>query len=101
MSIVTLPLLKSQLNIDHDADDALLEHKIAAAEDWTAGYLGKPLADFNPVPAGIVEAVLQLAAHLYENREAVLIGVNAYELPYGVIDFLRPHSVVVTGHVAE
>lgn len=101
MSIVTLSLLKSQLNIDHDTDDALLQHKIAAAEDWTAGYLGKPLADFNPVPAGIVEAVLQLASHLYENREAVLIGVSAYDLPYGVTDFLRPYRVEVTGYVAE
>lgn len=100
MTIVTLPLLKSQLNITDDNDDALLSHKIAAAEDWTSAYLGKPLSDFDPVPAGIVEAVLQLAAHLYENREAVLIGVNAYDLPYGTTDFLRPHRVEVTGYVA-
>jgi uncharacterized phage protein (predicted DNA packaging) len=98
MTIVTLSLLKSQLNLDTTTDDALLEHKIAAAEDWTAAYLGKPLADFDPVPAGIVEAVLQLASHLYENREAVLIGQGGSELPYGVTDFLRPHRIEVTGH---
>jgi len=101
MTIVALPLLKSQLNLDHDSDDALLLHKIAAAEDWTAAYLGKPLAGFDPVPAGIVEAVLQLASHLYENREAVLIGVGGSEMPYGVTDFLRPHRMEVTGHVSE
>ncbi|MDW9841140.1 phage gp6-like head-tail connector protein [Sinorhizobium meliloti WSM1022] len=101
MSIVTLSLLKSQLNIDHDVDDALLQHKIAAAEDWTSAYLGRSLAGFDFVPAGVVEAVLQLASHLYENREAVLVGVNAYELPYGVIELLRPHRIEVTGHVAE
>ncbi|TCM57829.1 putative phage protein (predicted DNA packaging) [Rhizobium sp. PP-F2F-G48] len=101
MTIVPLSLLKAQSNIDHDTDDALLSHKLAAAEEWCAAYLGKPLSGFDPLPATIVEAVLQLAAHLYENREAVLIGINAYDLPYGTIDFLRPYRVEVTGHVAE
>ena len=101
MTIVSLSLLKSQLNLDHDSDDALLEHKISAAEDWTAAFLGKPLAGFSPMPAGIIEAVLQLASHLYENREAVLIGISASQLPYGVTDFLRPHRMEVTGYVAD
>lgn len=98
MTIVTLSLLKSQLNLDHDSDNDLLQHKIAAAEDWTAAFLGKPLADFDPMPAGIVEAVLQLASHLYENREAVLVGVSGSTMPYGVTDFLRPHRLEIVGH---
>lgn len=28
-----LTLLKSHLNVDHDLDDALLNHKLAAAEE--------------------------------------------------------------------
>ncbi|MBB4067169.1 head-tail connector protein [Gellertiella hungarica] len=101
MSFVPLELLKSQLNIDHATDDALLTHKIAAAEEYAAAYLGVPLSSFNPFPATITEAILQLAAHLYENREAVLIGMSADYLPFGVVDFLRPYRKEVTGHVPE
>jgi uncharacterized phage protein (predicted DNA packaging) len=88
---VSLALLKSQLNVDHDADDALLSHKIAAAEAWTADYLGKALADFDPLPATITEAILQLAAHWYECREAVAFGNAGAEVPFGVRDLLRPY----------
>ena len=88
---VTLSLLKSQLNVDHDADDALLSHKIAAAEAWIADYVGKALADFDPLPATITEAVLQLAAHWYESREAISFGNTGAEVPFGVRDLLRSH----------
>ncbi len=41
---------------------------------------------------------MQMAAHLYQNREAALIGVNIYNLPYGIEGFLRKYRKEVTGH---
>ncbi|CAJ0861987.1 hypothetical protein AMST5_01447 [freshwater sediment metagenome] len=42
-------------------------------------------------PAPIAEAVRQLAAHLFENREASIVGVTANEIPFGVFDLLTPY----------
>ena len=94
-----LTLLKSHLNVDHDLDDALLNHKLAAAEEYVVGsiettYLGGTL------PASVTEAILQLAALWYEQREAVAIGVSVAPIPFGVHDLLRPYREAVTGHVA-
>ncbi|MDW4548835.1 head-tail connector protein [Defluviimonas sp. D31] len=95
-----LALLKSHLNVDHDLDDALLEHKLAAAETWVTctiepTYLGGGL------PAPVTEAILQLAALWYEQREAVAIGVSVAPIPFSVHDLLRPYREAVTGHVAQ
>jgi uncharacterized phage protein (predicted DNA packaging) len=80
--------LKAHLNITTDADDALLQDKIDAAEGWIAAYCGEPFTD---APAPVQEATRQLAAHLYENREASLIGVSAQQLPFGTLDLLAPY----------
>lgn len=95
MTIVTPAELKAHSNLPDDENDALLAQKIAAAEDWCAGYVGQALQDFDPLPAGIREAVLRIAADLYENREASLVGVSASALPFGVTDLLTPHRVWV------
>ena len=90
--IVTAALLRRQLNLDDvPGDTPFLEHKIEAAEAFIAAYIGKALAEIDPMPASIKEAVLMLAAHLYVNREASLVGVSANELPFGVLDLIRPH----------
>ncbi|UXN61721.1 head-tail connector protein [Phyllobacterium zundukense] len=91
MSIVTLSLLKLQLNIDDSADDELLQHKLDAAEAWVANYTGTPWTNYDTVPSDVKEGVLLLAGHLYENREATLVGVNPYELPFGLLDMIRPY----------
>lgn len=87
---VSLDSLKAHLNLTDDADDALLTDKFAAAAEWVAGYTGIPADDAN-IPASVLEAVRQLAAHLYENREASLIGITAQALPFGLLDLLSPH----------
>lgn len=89
--IVTAAQLRQQLNLDADLeDDAFLEGKIGAAESWIEQFIGEPLADMDPLPGAIREAILQLAAHLFANREAVLVGVSASQLPFGVVDLIRP-----------
>jgi uncharacterized phage protein (predicted DNA packaging) len=88
---VTVALLKAQLNLTGTDDDALLAHKIAAATAWCEQYIGQSFADIDPLPATLDEAVLQLAAHWYENREAVLVGASSAEVPFGVRDLIKPY----------
>lgn len=42
------------------------------------------------VPEAIKVAVMLLAAHFYENREATLVGVSASSLPLGVSALIKP-----------
>lgn len=88
-SITPLTLLKSQLNIEHDLDDVLLQHKLEAAEGYCASYIGDWIYD--PAPAAFTQAVLMLAAYWYEIREAAVVGGNAYMIPFGVHDLLQPY----------
>ena len=98
MSITNLSLLKAQLNLDHDLDDALLTHKLNVAEEWIVAYVGTPLPD--PVPAPVTEAALQLAAYWFAQREAASFGVSTMAVPFGVHDLLRPYRESVTGHAS-
>ena len=113
MTVISLSFFKAHLGTDDLLDatalgnlasgtDELLRHYLEAAEARVSGMIGLPLSDFEPnIPADIKQAILQVAAHLYQNREAALIGVNVYDLPYGVADFLRKYRKEVTGHVTE
>jgi len=71
----TWPLLSS----DPGADPIVIT--------WVAGYG----ATADDVPKPLRQAILLLISHLYSNREALLIGVNAQELPMGVQYLLNPH----------
>lgn len=91
-------LLKSQLNLDHDLDDALLAHKLDAAEQWIGNYTGTP---FVAGEAPLTEAALQLAAYWYEQREAASFGMTTAQVPFGVRELLSAYRIPVTGHVKE
>ncbi|WP_024587626.1 head-tail connector protein [Aliihoeflea sp. 2WW] len=91
MTIVTVATAKAHLNITDDADDTLIAGKIAAAEAYVDRWLDVKLADMNAVPADLREAILQLVGHLYENREAMLIGISAEELPLGFREIIDQH----------
>jgi uncharacterized phage protein (predicted DNA packaging) len=87
MATITLDQLKSHLNVTITDDDALLTDKLAAATAWVDSYTGGSEATTDR-PAPVNEAILQLAASLYENREATLVGVQAQQLPFGFVDLL-------------
>ncbi|QDM27570.1 phage gp6-like head-tail connector protein [Tardiphaga sp. vice304] len=87
---ISLADLKAHLNIASDDDDDLLESKLTAASEWIARYTGVPV-DAPDTPAPFDEATRQLAAHLFENREATLVGVTAQALPFGFLDLLNPY----------
>ena len=99
MTITSLTLLKQNLNVDHDLDDALLDHKLAAAEAWVLGGV-ETAYQTAPLPAPVTEAILQLAALWYEQREAASLGGNVAAIPFGVHDLLAPYREQVTGYVA-
>jgi len=50
-------------------------------------------ADATAVTEDIKTGLLLLLGHLYENREASVIGVSVAQLPMGVEAFLRPHRI--------
>lgn len=88
---ITLDQAKAHLNLGSiDADDALLADKLAAAKAWVGAYTASNV-DADGTPAPVNEAVLQMTAHLYQNREASLVGVTAQELPFGFLDLLAPY----------
>ena len=91
--IVTLEALKEQLNITADQgedEDNLLRRKLNAAQSYIESLLGYKIDqtyggdDQEPVPAALVEVIYQTAAHWYDCRETVVVGVSAQELPFGV-----------------
>ena len=85
--MITLEAAKAHLNVTIDADDTLIGDKLAAAKVFVAAYTASdPDSDTSPAP--VREAVLQLTAHLYENREASLVGITAQHLPFGFLDLL-------------
>jgi uncharacterized phiE125 gp8 family phage protein len=92
--VITLESLKAHLNITTDIDDALISDKLDAAVAWVSGYTAIP-ADATDIPAPVSEAVRQLAAHLYANREASLVGITAQALPFGMLDLLDAYRAWV------
>lgn len=106
MAIVTVLELKEQLNLTDDVgtgDDVLLARKIDAAQGHIERLLGFKIEDTyggqdqEDIPAPLVEAVLQLAAHWYENREATLVGVTGQELPFGIWPIINEYRVWTFG----
>jgi hypothetical protein len=91
MPVIEVADLRAHLNLTTDTDDALLADKIEAAESWIAAFTGADWPPDDPVPGALKEAIRQLAAHLYENREASLVGITATELPFGLLDLLAPY----------
>lgn len=87
---MTTPIddLKIHMNVTDTADDAVLEQKLAVATAWVERITG---GEIIPQPAPVAEAIRMLAAHLYEQREATLVGATAQELPFGVMDMLEPY----------
>jgi uncharacterized phiE125 gp8 family phage protein len=57
---------------------------------YTCGY-GPAATD---VPAGIRHAIKILCGHWYDNREPVVTGTIAAEIPYAHVSLLNPYRVV-------
>ncbi len=61
---------------------------------YTAGYtLPGDSPQVYPLPAAIRSAMLLMIGNWYENREAVVVGATAAELPLGVQSLLYPYRM--------
>lgn len=96
MPIVDTQDVMNQLSFTGDmeqpSDIGLIENKIRAAQNYIERQLGFRIADRfggtgqDPIPPSLHEAICQLAAWWYENREAA--GEGAREMPFGVSDIV-------------
>lgn len=57
-----------------------------------AGFTDGQSPDSYPCPRGVIQAMLLIIGHLYENRQSV-VGTQRYELPLGVQSLLTPYRV--------
>ncbi len=90
MPIVTTADMKAHLGITLETDDDLVDGKIEAAQASIEQLLGYEIeTEFATVPGDLKEAVRQLAAHFYENREASVVGISVSLLPLGVRDIVN------------
>ena len=98
MAILTLAEFKEQLSFTDDigdVDDDLLQRKLDAAQNHIERWLGFKIGenfggeDQDPVPPVLVEAVSQLAAWWYDQREAA--GDAAREVPFGVKEIVTEY----------
>ncbi|CAD7026567.1 phage gp6-like head-tail connector protein [Pseudorhizobium endolithicum] len=88
MSAVSLELAKAHMKVDDTAEDALISLYIEAAEAWCGNYIGKAIADLEPVPADIKLAILRLVAFYFECRNIASFGLSMQLAPHGVTSIL-------------
>lgn len=94
MAVVDLADAKAHLAVTGTADDALITSKIDAAQAHLESWLGYSIEDRfggdSPpnIPSDLKEAVLSLTAHLYENREASLVGLSIASVPFSMRDVI-------------
>jgi len=101
--IVTLAETKAQLNQTLAIDDTIITSKISAAQQHIEQLLGFVIEDTyggagqDPIPDALKEAVLQLAAWWYEQREAVNAGTIVSETPFNITDIVREYRSFTYG----
>lgn len=100
MAIATISDLKDQLSFTDDiggADDVILMRKLDAAQNHVERMLGFKIEecfggeDQDPIPPNLIEAVLQLGAWWYEQRETAVTGTIVAEVPYGVQELVNSY----------
>ena len=74
-----LPLVKENLILVHNEDDALLLRLITAAVDYAEGYQHVAAGHYteNPMPPLTEQAVIMLSSHFYESRDGSTGGLFA------------------------
>lgn len=88
MSAVTLETAKQFMRIEDSAEDALILMFIDAAEAWIENYIGKPLADLQPVRGDLQRAILMLVTFYFEHRSIASFGTSIQMQPGMVISIL-------------
>lgn len=103
---LTLAQAKQYLRVDDDTEDWLIGVQITAAREFAEKYENRLLVartatdvagtDYFVPSETEKAAMLMFIGHLYEHREAVIIGATAIEMPLGatrLLDLYRVYSV--------
>jgi uncharacterized phage protein (predicted DNA packaging) len=71
-----LTKVKKNLILQHDEDDALLQHFIAAAVNYAERFQHLPAGAYacSDMPPTTEQAVIMLASHFYESRDGSTAG---------------------------
>lgn len=100
MSLTALSLLKAHVRADDfSEDDAYLQHLLDAAEQHVVATTNRSLVELveiggGELPYAITHAVLLIAGHWYNQREAVA-GVAMAEVPYTLQALIKPYRRLV------
>lgn len=98
---INLEDVKAELRVTHAHEDSLIARKLAAAQDHVESAIGVKLADIEGgAPASLEEAVIKLAAHLYEWRGVASEGGIA-ATPESFQDLLRANRYGRFADVAQ
>lgn len=109
MPILTVAMARDHLR-DPDDDDPHIQMLINAAEESVAEYLNRRVygsadeleaavadgtAGEHPMVANdlIRAACLLIVGHLYANRENVVVGTSATQLPMGAHELVTPYRI--------
>lgn len=96
MALVSLTLLKQHVRADDFSDDdTYLSHLLEAAEQHVVDSTCRSVSELlsmggGSLPPTLQQAVLMIAAHWYNQREAVSSAQMA-EVPYTVQALLKPY----------
>lgn len=97
-TLTSLELLREQVRADEGgADDTILSHYLQSAEEMVIAETNRELAELAPegkLPARLTQAILMLAAHWYNQREAVG-GANLKAVPLAYDSLVRPFIKLV------
>lgn len=93
MSHTSLLLLKKHVRADDfTSDDIYLQHLLDAAEESVVGMTNRTpdeLLEDGEFPLRLQQAVLLLAGHWYNQREAVS-GVQMHSVPFALDALVKP-----------
>lgn len=109
MPIVSLDIARRYCRAS-PSDDVILGVLVEAAEGWASSFLNRKVFPDQPsleaaVAAGdagdrplvanppFTAAVLLIVAHLYDNRQEVVTGTIATQVPFGAEKILWPYRV--------
>ena len=96
MATTKLELLKKHVRADDFSDDdEYLKHLLNAAEDYVCTATNRDVEELlemggDELPASLQQAVLLIAGHWYNQREAVS-GVQMAEVPYTLQALVKPY----------
>lgn len=100
MATVDIALLKQHVRADDfSEDDAYLTHLLEAAETYVCSATNRTSDELvqsdGKLPATLQQAVLMIAGHWYNQREAVS-GVQMAEVPYTLQALIKPYRKLVS-----